>query len=72
MPEYYEAPDRQPTENIELQLETAELRLSDALYWRDECEKKLASANWMVHSYGDSVDRLKWQLEQRRKRDGEV
>lgn len=65
----FEAPSGQPTENIELQLRTAEGKLHEALKWRDECEKKLASANWLVDSYGEDRDRLEWQLEQRKKRE---
>lgn len=60
-----EAPDGQPTENIELQLRTAESKLHEALSWQEECEKKLASANWMVDSYGADRERLSWQLEKR-------
>ena len=72
MAKYSEAPDGQPTENIRIQLMTAEQELNGARLWRDRCEKQLASADWMLDSRGESVDRLKWQLEQRRKRDGEV
>ena len=66
MGEFSKAPEGQPTENIELQLRTAEGKLHDWLRHRDECEKKLKSANYMVDSLGADRDRLEWQLDQRK------
>jgi hypothetical protein len=70
MAKWPEAPDGQPTENIELQLRTAEGRLDEAVRWQGDCERRLASAVWMVGSYSADRERLTWQLEQRKKREG--
>jgi len=66
MSEFKKAPDGQPTNNIELQLRTAEASLHEWLRSRDDAEKRLASANYMVNSLGQRRDELEWQLEQRK------
>lgn len=66
MSEFRKAPEGQPTENIELQLSTAEHQLKDWLRHRDEAQKRFDGANHMISHYGQRRDELEWQLEQRK------
>lgn len=64
-----EAPDGQPTENIELQLRSAQ---GDLSYWErnlKEDRRNVERSERAVESRKETVTRLAWQLEQRKKRE---
>lgn len=64
---YREAPQNQPTENIELQLRTADKELEDWIDTRYELEDRLNSARYMESTLYERREELAWQLDQRRK-----
>lgn len=66
MSDFTKAPDGQPTENIELQLRNAKVKVD---YWAISLKHDLrdvARSEGMLETWADDVRRLEWQLEQRK------
>lgn len=71
MTAYLPAPDGQPTENIELQLDHAIKKCQEwRVHWRD-MELKAKAAEGQVNHWQDTINRLDHQLRLRKWQEGQ-